>query len=51
MKVAQQAQREAALPTELPEKVKKQSWRRNFKAYDKTTCRVMAAVETMKRDE
>jgi MULE transposase domain len=51
MKVAQQAQSEAALPTELPEQVKKQGWRRDFKAHDKTTRRAMTAVEAMERDE
>jgi hypothetical protein len=49
--LAQQAQREAALPTELPEQVKKQGWRRDFKAHDKTTCRAMTAVEAMERDQ
>jgi hypothetical protein len=51
VKVAQQAQREAALPTELPEQVKKPGWRRDFKAHDKTTRRAMTAVEAMERDE
>jgi len=49
--LAQQAQRGAALPTELPEQVKKQGWRRDFKAYDKTTRRAMTAVEAMERDQ
>jgi hypothetical protein len=51
MEIAQQAQREAALPTKLPEQVKKPGWRRDFKAHDKTTRRAMTAVEAMERDE
>jgi hypothetical protein len=52
MELAQQAQREAALPTELPEQVKKQGWRRrDFKEHDKTTRRAMTVVEAMERDE
>jgi hypothetical protein len=51
VELAQQAQREATLPTELPEQVKKQGWRRNFKEHDKTTRRGMTAVEAMEREE
>ena len=51
MEIAQQAQREAALPTELSKQVKKQGWRRNFKEHDKTTRRVMTTVEAMERDQ
>jgi hypothetical protein len=52
MELAQQAQREAALPTEMPEQVKKPGWkRRDFKQYDKTTRRAMTAVEVMARNE
>ena len=51
MELAQQAQREAALPTELPKQVKKAGWRRNFKEHDTTKRRAMTAVEAMERDE
>jgi hypothetical protein len=52
MKVAQQAQREADLPTEIPEQVKKPGWRRReFKKHDKTTRRVMTTVKAIERDE
>jgi hypothetical protein len=48
--LAQQAQREAALPISMPEKVEKQG-RRDFKQHGKTTRRGMTAVEALERDE
>lgn len=46
-----QVQREAELPTKLPEPVKKPGWRRNFKDHDTIKRRAMTAVEAMERDE
>jgi hypothetical protein len=51
VQIAEQAQREAGLPTKLPEQVKKQGWRRDFKKHDTTRRRVMTAVEAMEREE
>jgi hypothetical protein len=39
------------LPTKLPEQVKKQGWRRDFKKHNTTRRRVMTAVEAIEREE
>ncbi|KAF7502233.1 hypothetical protein GJ744_006416, partial [Endocarpon pusillum] len=50
-RITYKAQKEADLPTKLPEIIKKPDWQRNFKDHDKTTRGGMTAIEAIERDE
>jgi len=51
IRLGQQAEKEALLPTEMPEKVKKPGWQKQEKAHNKTTRRSMTLVEALEQRE
>ena len=51
IQLAQQAEKESLLPTEMPDKVKKPGWRKQLKSHDKTKRRSMTLVEALEREE